>query len=787
MAAAPADMPILTTIRQSPAYLYVKTYCLCAIITLFQAAPVSSRIPHIPHIRDVPHFNARRILTAPPTPRIVSTHLRELPSQLQTAKDRVNIPDVASSHPGPSSALTKECPPERILGRWIRRAVDLTQIKKLMRYDEKDLRTYPELGWDANVRRSSAIHPEEQRFIQLRQLRISSQGANSLHAFLDLPENEQVDPRDAPLIALGGSGGGYRAMYGFTAFISTSKKLGLWDCLTWTAAVSGSCWTLAAYYTIAKHDPSRLIRHYLSTAKELAHPMSLHAFDTVVRSRNGVYFLIGPLLRKVRSGIIGLGIMDLYGTLTTTYQFLSRGPKGRLSRATFQFSKVWTRSGIDRGMEPMPILTAVRRAPKDSSGVKPHTDSSISKGRPPNRALTQHQTKVPDVIAGLHLQKPQNDKNLKPIIAQDFSTSEVPDSSLAKGFFQWFEISPLEVGSPDINGYIPTWSWGRSFVSGRSVGRSPEQSLALLLGQCTSAPAGPLTGYISALLASLPKGTIMSHLLLLLNDFVRMKKWERLWGNPIRAGHDPNPFFGHNNWTHAGKSTDMSVQPVVQTSTVEGLALLHTPNAPLPPVEIGELRNKRPMKRVERGNMFHSSSFVRSSASRPDLDSSGKDDKISAPLPLAKPTKWESEGRIRLMDSGMSNNLPNHVLARPERSADVLIAFDASSDVQTGSAIKRIQNFADDCHLELEDQTALFDLPEPRFHTSEDGTGGDSTEVECKFLRKYARVFRATRENGQEIYLIYCPLLPNGSNPGFNPSVSADSSFNVDEWRQREK
>src|SRR6185437_6607115 len=95
--------------------------------------------------------------------------------------------------------------------------------------------------------------------------------------------------------------------------------------------------------------------------------------------------------------------------------------------------------------------------------------------------------------------------------------------------------------------YIPAWSWGRSFDSGHSVGRPPEQSLALILGQCTSAPAGPLTGYLSALLASLPKGTIMSRLLLLLNNFVRMKKWERLWGNPIRAGHDPNPFYGHNN------------------------------------------------------------------------------------------------------------------------------------------------------------------------------------------------------------------------------------------------
>jgi len=32
----------------------------------------------------------------------------------------------------------------------------------------------------------------------------------------------------------------------------------------------------------------------------------------------------------------------------------------------------------------------------------------------------------------------------------------------------------------------------------------------------------------------------------------------------------------------------------------------------------------------------------------------------------------------------MSNNLPSHILVRPSRHADLIIAFDASSDVQPG-------------------------------------------------------------------------------------------------------
>jgi phospholipase A2 len=764
-------MPVLTTIRQSPAYLYLKTYCLCAIITLFQASPVSSGLSQI---RDIPHLSNH--WTVPKNlQRDVSTSPSKTSSQLSANKvGNIALHDTSPKPSSPSESQATRPAPRKTRQRWLQRAVDLAQVKKLLKNDDKDTRSYPELDWDASVRRSSSLHPEEQRFIRLRKHRISSLGANSLHYFLILPENEQVDPRDVPLIALGGSGGGYRAMYGFAAFISASKRLGLWDCLTWTAGVSGSCWTLAAYYTIASHDISRLIRHYLSVAKELAHPMSLRGFATVVRSSKGIYFLIGPLVRKVRSGIIGLGIMDLYGTQTTTFQFLSREPGARLSKATFQFSKVWTRSGIDKGIEPMPIFTAVRKAPKDSSGVKPHTDSSLSKGQPPSRALTQHQTKVPSVIAGF---RGQPDGHLNPAIPQKSERVEQPDGSLIKGFFQWFEISPLEIGS-HLQGYIPTWSWGRSFVSGHSVGRPPEQSLSLMLGQCTSAPAGPLTGYISAILASLPKGTIMSRILLLLNDFVRMKRWKHTWGNPIRAAHDPNPFYGYNNGILSPPKENVEARSHTQTSSEVDAAILQNLSTSFSHIDHEDLQMKNPALDINRGNMFHSGSNSNESpVVASDLDSNVDSDIISTSTHIDKDNdtntrRWEAEGRIRLMDGGMSNNLPNHILARPERCANIILAFDASSDVQKGSAIQRIQNFADDCHLALEDQTASFDQPEPHFSADADGARSAGLEVESKFLHHYAKVFRGERDNGEEIWLIYCPLLPSGDNPSFDPSVS---------------
>lgn len=288
-------MVVLTSIRQSPAYLYLKSYCLCAIVSLFQTTPVSSQLPRIKG----------------------GLHLARSPGQA-----RANTPLTQRNGRRRLSRVFT------VLQRRQRRTLDLARIKHLLRRDDNDLRTYPEINLDAFVRRSSSLNTDEKAFINIRQDRISCQGNKYLHTFLSLAEDEIVNPKDVPLIALGGSGGGYRAMYGFASFLSVAKKMGLWDCLTWTAGVSGSCWTLAGYYTFVGQSTSKLVQHYLSVARELAHPLSLHALNTVARSSQGIYFLLGPLIRKTASPgrDIGLVMMDLYATLTTTYQFLSRQP-----------------------------------------------------------------------------------------------------------------------------------------------------------------------------------------------------------------------------------------------------------------------------------------------------------------------------------------------------------------------------------------------------------------------------------------------------------------------------
>lgn len=89
-----------------------------------------------------------------------------------------------------------------------------------------------------------------------------------LKRFLKLPEYEEVDERDIPIVCLGGSGGGFRAvssldyttrrrwrkrlivrraasqMLGFLGTMEAAKEAGMWDLIMYTAGVSGSCWAL---------------------------------------------------------------------------------------------------------------------------------------------------------------------------------------------------------------------------------------------------------------------------------------------------------------------------------------------------------------------------------------------------------------------------------------------------------------------------------------------------------------------------------------------------------------
>ena len=826
-------MTLLHRIRSSPSYLFIKCYLICTLVTLFAARPLSSRLnangpwtwyESTEGGHGLSSWGRMQALLASATRR--ESRASTSTSQAASATDR---PSVTGAPPAPQATglgfwwqerrfpflfpppqiPLSLAPPVRLpriplFERWRLRWHDMSHLRRLVAYDDQDTETFPELEWDARVRCSSELHDEEKAAIYQRRIHMSSHGANTLAQFLQLPDDEYVHPDDVPLIAIGGSGGGYRAMYGYTGFLKEAENTGLWQCTMWTSAVSGSCWTLAAYYTIAKCSTDVLVAHLLAMAHEEAHPMSLQAMDRIARSSHGIYYLLGPLLRKSRNKSMQCRIMDFYATLVLSYQFLPRPlslfgtdysyngpssdrepslqehsmwtkyePSEGLSRKSFQWSKVWKRTHIDEGLQPIPIMTGVRRV------WRPHSKAEVA------------------------------------VVEQAPGVERAP---LVGSGYDWYEISPLELGCRNIGAWIPTWAYGRAFENGVSTQRAPEEMLASIVGQCTGAPAGPLTAYISTMLASIPQGTVMSTLLKWVNDFVMMKQWEKRWGNPIRAADEPNPFYGRgmDDVVVDMREADVTPPPKAVTKPPEA----EPAPADAPSQEGAHFLPWDGRQTSEQINAFFARFPAVELRPRRGSDASAstslyehdpetfmapiEDLEAQAPTEPPRPRqwRWEHTRRLRLMDSGLSNNLPNHVLARDERQADVIISFDASSDVKTGAAVERIHEFGRECgiHIQKRPPKEGEEPPAPS-PTSEHGADTASMspsdmerqwQSEADHIRRtyeplYAQRFDGWRlrkdkstDRAPDVHFVYCPLLPNAAQPGFDPTTAHYStSYNL--------
>lgn len=826
-------MTLLHRIRSSPSYLFIKCYLICTLVTLFAARPLSSRLnangpwtwyESTEGGHGLSSWGRMQALLASATRR--ESRASTSTSQAASATDR---PSVTGAPPAPQATglgfwwqerrfpflfpppqiPLSLAPPVRLpriplFERWRLRWHDMSHLRRLVAYDDQDTETFPELEWDARVRCSSELHDEEKAAIYQRRIHMSSHGANTLAQFLQLPDDEYVHPDDVPLIAIGGSGGGYRAMYGYTGFLKEAENTGLWQCTMWTSAVSGSCWTLAAYYTIAKCSTDVLVAHLLAMAHEEAHPMSLQAMDRIARSSHGIYYLLGPLLRKSRNKSMQCRIMDFYATLVLSYQFLPRPlslfgtdysyngpssdrepslqehsmwtkyePSEGLSRKSFQWSKVWKRTHIDEGLQPIPIMTGVRRV------WRPHSKAEVA------------------------------------VVEQAPGVERAP---LVGSGYDWYEISPLELGCRNIGAWIPTWAYGRAFENGVSTQRAPEEMLASIVGQCTGAPAGPLTAYISTMLASIPQGTVMSTLLKWVNDFVMMKQWEKRWGNPIRAADEPNPFYGRgmDDVVVDMREADVTPPPKAVTKPPEA----EPAPADAPSQEGAHFLPWDGRQTSEQINAFFARLPAVELRPRRGSDASAstslyehdpetfmapiEDLEAQAPTEPPRPRqwRWEHTRRLRLMDSGLSNNLPNHVLARDERQADVIISFDASSDVKTGAAVERIHEFGRECGIHIQKRPPKEGeeppAPSPTSEHDADTASMSPSDMERQWqseadhIRRtyeplYAQRFDGWRlrkdkstDRAPDVHFVYCPLLPNAAQPGFDPTTAHYStSYNL--------
>ncbi|KAL1599899.1 hypothetical protein SLS60_007704 [Paraconiothyrium brasiliense] len=311
-------------------------------------------------------------------------------------------------------------------------------------YEANDPETHPEIIWDASVRISTDLCAEEKRFLEKR----GHFTKRALARYLNIPE-DQIHPDDVPVIAVCGSGGGLRALVAGTASYLSAHEEGLFDCVTYTAGVSGSCWLQTLYYSnVTQRSHARLIRHLKNRlGVHIAYPPD--ALDLVASAPTNKYLLSGLVEKAKGTPSAEFGIVDIYGVLLAARLLV---PKGELSVDENDFKLSYQRRYTDDGSQPLPIYTAVRH-------------------------------EIP-------LAEQQDTKD--PIAAEAKARREA--------WFQWFEFTPYEFWCEELEAGIPTWAVGRKFENGRTVWRNnglalPEVRIPMLMGIWGSAFCATLSHY----------------------------------------------------------------------------------------------------------------------------------------------------------------------------------------------------------------------------------------------------------------------------------------------------
>lgn len=218
--------------------------------------------------------------------------------------------------------------------------------------DAHDPEIHPEVIWDAKVRLSRDLCPEEQVFLDLRRKRTTK----ALARYLDVAESE-IHPEDVPIIGLCGSGGGLRALVAGASSALCTQESGLFDCVTYTAGVSGSCWLQTLFNTsIGQGSYQRIIDHLKQRIQvHIAYPpAALKLLSTMPTNK----FLLSGYVEKLR-GVpdADFGLVDAYGLLLAARLLV---PKGELRVDDMDLKISSQKLSVQDGKAPLPIYTAVR-------------------------------------------------------------------------------------------------------------------------------------------------------------------------------------------------------------------------------------------------------------------------------------------------------------------------------------------------------------------------------------------------------------------------------------------
>ncbi|ETN43649.1 uncharacterized protein HMPREF1541_02808 [Cyphellophora europaea CBS 101466] len=420
----------------------------------------------------------------------------------------------------------------------------------------------PEIMWDARVRIGDSLGHDEVLFRERRKQYM----AKAFARYLGISEKE-VEPEDIPTIAMCGSGGGLRALVAGTSSYYSAQQAGLFDIVTYTAGVSGSCWLQTLFYSsLGKQNHATMLRHIKSrVGTHIAFPPPALKLATSAPTNK---FILSGFIEKLKGDPTAtFGLVDIYSLLLGLRLLV---PHGDLDVHPEDLKLSNQRTFIEHGQLPMPIYSAVRHEIPIDAEEKEQSRS--------NPALQE----------------------------------KLKEKVKKEAWFQWIEMTPWEVGCEEFGAWIPTWSLGRPFNQGRNqlldTGNAvPEYRVSLLLGIWGSAFTATLAHYYKEIKPILTGITGFAGL----DEILEEKNDDLVKIHPIEPATIPNWAYG-----------------------------------------------------------------------------------LKGQLPDTCPESVYKSDHLQLMDAGMSNNLPIYPLLRQGRDVDVLIAFDASADIQKENWLSVVDGYA---------------------------------------------------------------------------------------------
>ncbi len=308
--------------------------------------------------------------------------------------------------------------------------------------EAQDLEINPEIAATARVRRGNELCAEEKIFKKQRKRHTT----RALAKYLDIPENE-INPEDVPTIAICSSGGGLRAMVAGCGSYMSANEAGLFDCVTYMAGVSGSCWLQTLYYSsIGKQQHQKIVNHLKHRiGTHIAYPPDVLKLLTSAPTNK---FLLSGFVEKLKGDPNAeFGIVDIYGLLLATRLLVPRGELGVDDR-NLKISN--QRAYLTKGENPLPIYTAVR-----------------------------HEI---------------------PIEEEESTSAAAQEKAKQEDWFQWFEFTPYELFCEELDAGIPSWGIGRKYHNGSSISGGnglhlPEYRIPSLMGIWGSAFCATLAHY----------------------------------------------------------------------------------------------------------------------------------------------------------------------------------------------------------------------------------------------------------------------------------------------------